>query len=603
MNLVGRDNLSLKQRESYVGKGAVLRRPSSPVVSMHHPIIRRRTAEGDPIPFVVRPHAGKRAAPRHQPFEMVNVRRFQVRTRRLIVAPILIQPRNGIRIGAAVGSYRCLLPKRGNRGGNYKRNDRRGASLQQVSAAAEFVVFTHHPPPPIRNLDAYQNHKDTYVFIIDCVPSAQTVQRDFLLFWRVRMIGKSPASNASPSATTATRVYLDYNATTPVEPAVLDAMLPYFTENFANASSIHTPGQRARSAVETAREQVAVLIGANPKEIVFTSGGTESDNHAIFGIDASHLECSTSLACSRHIITSAIEHEAVLNACQELEKRGVSVTYLPFDKNGLVDPAAVRTAIRPETVLITIMHANNELGTVQPLEKIGRIAAEADIYFHTDAVQSVGKIPVDVNTLGVDLLGLSGHKIYAPKGIGALYIRSGTRLPQLLYGGHHQRGARPGTENVAGIVGLGAAAAIARQSLTEDAARVSALRDRLEFEILARVPDTRANAAAAPRTPNTTNIIFSGVEGEALLIALDLRGLACSTGAACSSGAVEPSHVLTAIGLTPEDARASLRFSLGRHTTSDEIDFALQVVPAAVTHLRSLSSTYGRTSAVVAQRV
>ncbi len=390
------------------------------------------------------------------------------------------------------------------------------------------------------------------------------------------------------------RVYLDYNATTPVDPAVLDAMLPYFSANFANASSIHTPGQRARNAVETAREQVAALIGANPKEIIFTSGGTESDNHAIFGII--NNAAAPSFAGARHdaghIITTAIEHEAVLNACQAAEKRGAQVTYLPVDENGRINPATLKSAIRPETVLITVMHANNELGTVQRLEEIGEIAKAADIYFHTDAVQSIGKIPVNVNSLAVDLLSLSGHKIYAPKGIGAIYIRSGIHLQQLLYGGHHQRGARPGTENVAGIVGLGAAAEIANKSLAEDAKRVSKLRDHLEKTILQQVPDARANAAGAPRTPNTTNIVFPGVEGEALLISLDLKGLACSTGAACSSGAVEPSHVLTAIGLSPEDARASLRFSLGRHTTPAEIDFALQVIPAAVNQLRQLSPTY-----------
>ena len=391
------------------------------------------------------------------------------------------------------------------------------------------------------------------------------------------------------------RVYLDFNATTPVEPTVLDAMLPYFSTEFANAASIHTPGQKARAAVETAREQVAALIGARPQEIVFTSGGTESDNHAIFGIVSSSFTSftsSTSSTSSRHIITTAIEHEAVLNACQALEKEGVRVTYLSTDREGQIDLEELRRAIRPETVLITIMHANNELGTVQPLEEIGRIAAEADVYFHTDAVQSAGKIPIDINAFRLDLLSLSGHKIYAPKGIGALYVRGGTRLRQLLYGGHHQRGFRPGTENVAGIVGLGKAAEIARNSLAEDAQRVSALRDKLQQGLLHRVPQSRVNGGAAPRTPNTTNLVFPGVEGEALLIALDLKGLACSTGAACSSGAVEPSHVLTAIGLPPEEARASLRFSLGRHTASADIDFALNVVPAAVAQLRELSPTY-----------
>jgi cysteine desulfurase len=398
------------------------------------------------------------------------------------------------------------------------------------------------------------------------------------------------------------RVYLDFNATTPVEPAVLDAMLPYFSAEFANAASIHTPGQRARAAVETAREQVAALIGARPQEIVFTSGGTESDNHAIFGIVSSSLTSftsSTSLTSPPHIITTAIEHEAVFNACQALEKEGVRVTYLPTDRQGLIDLEELRRAIRPQTVLITIMHANNELGTVQPLEEIGRIAKEADVYFHTDAVQSAGKIPIDVNKLQVDLLSISGHKLYAPKGIGALYVRGGTRLRQLLYGGHHQRGFRPGTENVAGIVGLGKAAEIARKSFAEDARRISALRDKLQQGLVQSVPQSRVNGAAAPRTPNTTNIVFPGVEGEALLIALDLKGLACSTGAACSSGAVEPSHVLTAIGLPADEARASLRFSLGRHTSPADIDFALNVVPSAVAQLRELSPTYRKEAAIL----
>ena len=388
------------------------------------------------------------------------------------------------------------------------------------------------------------------------------------------------------------RVYLDFNATTPVEPAVLDAMLPYFSVEFANAASIHTPGQRARAAVETAREQVAALIGARPQEIVFTSGGTESDNHAIFGVVAQPLLAERDGQVAKHIITTAIEHEAVLNTCQALEKEGVRVTYLPTDAEGQINLAELRAALRPETILITIMHANNELGTVQPLEEIGRIAAEADVFFHTDAVQSAGKIPIDVNNLQLDLLSLSGHKFYAPKGIGALYVRGGTRLRQLLYGGHHQRGFRPGTENVAGIVGLGNAAETSRKSLAQDAQHVSALRDKLQIGILQRVPQSRVNGGAALRTPNTTNLVFPGVEGEALLIALDLKGLACSTGAACSSGAVEPSHVLTAIGLPPEDARASLRFSLGRHTSAADIDFALSVVPAAVAQLRELSPTY-----------
>ena len=382
------------------------------------------------------------------------------------------------------------------------------------------------------------------------------------------------------------RVYLDHNATTPVEPEVLDAMLPYFSGEFGNAASIHTPGQRARAAVETAREQVAALVGARSQEIVFTSGGTESDNHAIFGM------VRGASGATRHVITTQIEHEAVLNTCQALEKEGVDASYLAVDSNGLIGLDELREAIRPQTTLITVMHANNELGVIQPLEEIGKIAAQSDVYFHTDAVQSAGKIPIDVNILGVDLLSISGHKIYGPKGIGALYIRGGTRLRQLLYGGHHQRGFRPGTENVPGIVGLGKAAELARANLAADAARISHLRDELERGLLQKIPHARPNSADAPRTPNTSNITFTGIEGEALIIALDLKGLACSTGAACSSGAVEPSHVLTAIGLPPEEARASIRFSLGRHTTPADITFALEAVPVAVAQLRQLSPAY-----------
>lgn len=384
------------------------------------------------------------------------------------------------------------------------------------------------------------------------------------------------------------RIYLDNNATTAVEPAVLEAMLPFFSGDFGNASSIHTFGQRARSAVETARERIAALLNARPAEIVFTSGGTESDNHAIFGI----AQASLPLQPGTHIITTSIEHEAVLNTCQALEKLGACVTYLPVNRDGLIDLQQLRDAIRAGTVLITVMHANNELGTIQPLEEIGEIAAAADIYFHSDAVQSVGKIPVDVKALQVDLLSLSGHKFYAPKGVGALFIKNGTRLRQLLFGGHHQRGFRPGTENVAGIVGLGKAAELAKLSQADDAARIAKLRDKLESGLLARVPHSFANSASAPRTPNTSNIVVPGIEGEAMIISLDLKGVACSTGAACSSGAIEPSHVLTAIGLSASDARASIRFSLGRHTSDAEIDAALEIVPAAAAQLRELSPTY-----------
>ena len=387
------------------------------------------------------------------------------------------------------------------------------------------------------------------------------------------------------------RVYLDFNATTPVEPAVLDAMLPYFSADFGNAASIHTVGQRARAAVETARDQVAALLGARSQEIVFTSGGTESDNHAIFGIIRS------TPGATKHIITTNIEHEAVLNTCQALEKDGVAVTYLPVNSDGVITVDQVEESLRPHTALITIMHANNELGSVQPLAQIGKLALQRDIYFHTDAVQSAGKIPLNVKALGVDLLSVSAHKLYGPKGVGALYIRGGSRLQQLLYGGHHQRGFRPGTENVPGIVGLGKAAELARLSLEEDAARVSALRGKLEHGLASRIPDSHVNSARAPRTPNTTNLTFPGIEGEALVISLDLKGICVSTGAACSSGAVEPSHVLTAIGLPAEDARASIRFSLGRHTSDTEINYALEAVPTAVAQLRELSPTYQKAAA------
>jgi cysteine desulfurase len=386
----------------------------------------------------------------------------------------------------------------------------------------------------------------------------------------------------------APRIYLDYNATTPVDPAVLEAMLPFLSGEFGNAASIHTTGQKARAAVETAREQVAALINASPQEIIFTSGGTESDNQALFGMFDPTSYADTDLS------STEIEHEAVLNTCQALAARGVTVAYLTANREGQIDPQHLRDLLHeiPDTNLVSVMHANNELGTVQPLEEIGSIASEADVYFHTDAVQSAGKIPVDVIVLQVDLLSLSAHKIYGPKGVGALYVRNGTPLRQFLFGGHHQRGFRPGTENVAGIVGFGKAAEFAAASLARDTVRISALRDDLERGLLQRVPQSRVNAALAPRIPNTTNIVFPGVDGEALLIALDLKGLSCSTGAACSSGSVEPSHVLTAIGLTPAEARSSLRFSLGRPTTRQEIDAALLIIPQAVEQLREISPTF-----------
>jgi cysteine desulfurase len=379
------------------------------------------------------------------------------------------------------------------------------------------------------------------------------------------------------------RIYLDYNATTPVDPAVLDAMLPHFAENFGNASSIHSPGQRARGAVDGARASVAALLAAKPSEIVFTSGGTESDNLALFGVVAASQETR------KHIITTAIEHHAVLSTAQALEKSGVDVTYVPVGRDGVVDPEAIRSALKPETILISVMHANNELGTIQPIGEIGRIAAAADVLFHCDAVQSAGKLPLDVNRLGVDLLSISAHKIYGPKGVGALYVRSGTPLEPQFHGGHHERDRRPGTENVPGIVGLGKAADLARKNLQTDCARITTLRNRLEDALLATCGDARVNGDHAQRVSNTSNISFHAAGGESLVIALDLQEIACSTGAACSSGAVGPSHVLLAIGLSPDEARSSLRFSLGRTTTAEEIDHAIATIPQAVERLRALS--------------
>lgn len=378
-------------------------------------------------------------------------------------------------------------------------------------------------------------------------------------------------------------IYLDYNATTPADPRVLEAMQPYFAQAFGNASSIHSAGQHARAAVDAARESVAALIGAKSSEIVFTSGGTEADNLALFGIIAA------SAKPRKHVITSAIEHHAVLNSCQQLEQQGIAVTYVPVGSDGIIDPTDVRRALTPDTILISVMHANNEIGTIQPIEEIGRIAAEADVYFHCDAVQSAGKLPLDVNRLGVDLLSLSAHKIYGPKGVGALYIRSGTPLAPQTFGGHHERDRRPGTENVPGIVGLGAAAKLARTELNENSTRIAALRDRFENALLDSIPSIRVNGDRARRVANTTNLTFAGAGGEALVIALDLAGIACSTGAACSSGAVEPSHVLTAIGLSPDDARSSLRFSLGQPTTTAEIDEAIATIPRVAERLRALS--------------
>ena len=385
------------------------------------------------------------------------------------------------------------------------------------------------------------------------------------------------------------RLYFDHNATTPVAVEVLEAMLPFLTGNYGNPSSIHSFGQQARAAVEEARAEVAALLNCHAREVVFTGGGTEADNLAVLGAVRAAVRRDGG---RKHVVSSQIEHHAVLNACQALEKNGVEVTYLPVASDGVLDPDDVRRALRPETVLVTIMYANNELGTIQPIAEIAAIARAHGALMHTDAVQAAGKIPLDARALGVDLLTVSGHKIYGPKGVGALYARRPTRLEPLSYGGHHERDRRPGTENVAGIVGLGGAAEMAKRSLAIESVRVAALRDRLEHGILERVEEAAVNGDPTRRVPNTSSICFDYVEGEALVIALDLKGVACSTGAACSSGAIEPSHVLTAIGLRPEQARASLRFSLGRQNTEAQVDQLLEILPPVVARLHDLSPTY-----------
>jgi cysteine desulfurase len=378
------------------------------------------------------------------------------------------------------------------------------------------------------------------------------------------------------------RVYLDSNATTPLRPEVLAAMTPVFTEHFGNASSIHWFGQHAKSLIDDARKQVAKLINAETSEIVFVSGGTEADNLAIRGIAAK----------GGHIITSTIEHHAVMHTCKDLEKQGVSVTWVPVSKDGVVDPDDVRAALRPDTVLITIMHANNEIGTVQPIEEIGKIAAEADVYFHSDGVQSTGKIPVDVKKLCVDLYSMSAHKIHGPKGVGALFIKKGTTVKPILTGGGHERNRRSGTENVAGIAGFAEAARLAREGLANDMKRAGELRDRLENELKSRIESIHVNGENAPRLPNTSNIMVDYAEGEGLVISLDLKGVAVSTGSACSSGSLEPSHVLTAIGKTPDEAHGSLRLSLSSMTTEEEIDYVVEILPGIVERLRELSPYY-----------
>jgi len=371
------------------------------------------------------------------------------------------------------------------------------------------------------------------------------------------------------------RFYFDHNATTPVSPEVFQAMAPMMTEVFGNASSIHDFGQRARQALDDARRKVAAMIGAKPEEIVFTSGGTEADNMALFGV-------------SGHVITTTVEHPAVLQAAGQLPE----ATMVPVDSRGVVDPQAVRKAIRPRTKLISVMHANNELGVIQPLDEIATIAREAGVLFHSDGVQGPGKLPVKVKELGVHLYSISAHKIYGPKGIGALYVRKGTAIRPLLYGGPHERKARAGTENVAGAVGFGRAAEWVIESSAAEAARQGVLRDVLEQGILARVPGAHVNGAGAARVRNTSNMRFDGIDSEPLLIALDLKGFAVSSGSACSSGATEPSHVLAAIGLNREQSRSSVRFSLGRSNTEEQIAALIDAVVEVVARLRKLAPAY-----------
>ncbi len=386
------------------------------------------------------------------------------------------------------------------------------------------------------------------------------------------------------------RYYFDHNATTPVDPRVLEAMLPYFGPEYGNASSLHRFGQDARQGVESARRQVAAQLGCDAKDVVFTSGGTEADNLAVFGTVRS------APGPSRHVVTTQIEHPAVLNACEQLEREGVDVTYLPVSGEGIVAPDDVRAALRSDTVLVTVMHANNELGTVQPIEEMGSIAREAGIPLHTDGVQSFGKVPTQVDELGVDFFSLSAHKIYGPKGAGALYVRRGLQLAKVQYGGSHERDRRPGTENVPGIVGLGAAAELAGSDREEENARVGRLRDRFERELLSAVPDAHVHALNSPRLPTTSSVRFDHAESEPLLISLDLQGFAVSSGSACSSGAVKPSHVLTAIGLSRDQAKSTLRFSLGRQTDEDQVDALLAALPDVVERLRILSPSWAGTA-------
>jgi cysteine desulfurase len=380
------------------------------------------------------------------------------------------------------------------------------------------------------------------------------------------------------------RFYFDHNATTPMSPEALEVMTACLGQVYGNASSIHHFGQSAKQKLEAARRQLAASLHCSPADIAFTGGGTESDNMAVLGA------VRAAPGPAKHVITSAIEHPAVLGPCYQLEQEGVSITRLPVSSGGLVDPDDVKRALRPETVLVSIMHANNELGVIQPLEEIARITRAAGVPLHSDGVQALGKIPVDVESAGIDLYSVTAHKLYGPKGVGALYVRKGIPLAPIAFGGHHERDRRPGTENVPGITGFGAAAETAERNLPSEAARLAALRDQLEQSVLERIPGTSINGACSRRTPNTSNMCFDGIDGEALVIALDLRGFAVSTGAACSSGALSPSHVLLALGLSADKARASMRFSLGRSNTPEQAEALVDALAASVGHLRRLSA-------------
>ena len=377
------------------------------------------------------------------------------------------------------------------------------------------------------------------------------------------------------------RIYMDHNATTPLREEALDAMLPYLREAFGNASSLHTFGMQARRAIEAAREQVATALAAQPREIVFTGCGTESDNQAIKGIARGDR--------GDHVITTQIEHKAVLETCQYLEKQGVRVTYLPVDEHGMVSAADVTQAITEQTVLVSIIFAHNEVGTIQPIAEIGRICRERNVRFHTDAVQAVGKLPIDVNELGIDLLSLSAHKFYGPKGIGALYVRKGVKVGSLLHGGHQERGRRAATENVASIVGLGKAIELRQEEIESEAERLTALRERLYAGIMERIDHVHLNGHPTERLPGTLDVGFEFIEGEGIIMGLDIAGVAVSSGSACTSASLEPSHVLLAMGVEAGLAQGSIRFSLGRGNTNADVDYVLETLPPIIKRLRSMS--------------